>query len=81
MSQSNLSTATQETATDTILDTAAQEAATNTIVDIDLKVQAEKGPDLRKDHPKGHGLVWGEFKVENNIPESLKVGVFAQPKT
>lgn len=81
MSQSNLSTATQETATDTILDTAAQEAATDTIVDIDLKVQAEKGPDLRKDHPKGHGLVWGEFKVEDNIPESLKVGVFAQPKT
>lgn len=68
MSQSNLSTAAQETATDTILD-------------IDLKVQAEKGPDLRKDHPKGHGLVWGEFKVEDNIPESLKVGVFAQPKT
>ncbi|MEH1841573.1 MAG: catalase family protein [Nostoc sp.] len=81
MSQSNLSTATQEGATDTILDTAIQEAATDTIVDIDLKVQAEKGPDLRKDHPKSHALVWGEFKVEEDIPESLKVGIFAQPKT
>lgn len=81
MSQSNLSTATQETATNTILDTAAQEAATDTIVDIDLNVQAQKGPDLRKDHPKSHGLVWGEFKVEENIPESLKVGIFAQSKT
>jgi Catalase len=68
MSQSNLSPAAQESATDAILD-------------IDLKVQAQKGPDLRKDHPKSHGLVWGEFKIEDNIPEALKVGVFAQPRT
>lgn len=68
MSQSNLSAA-------------AQEAATDTILDIDLNVQAHKGPDLRKDHPKSHGLVWGEFKVEDNIPESLRVGIFAGPKT
>ncbi|AVH68978.1 catalase family protein [Nostoc sp. 'Lobaria pulmonaria (5183) cyanobiont'] len=81
MSQSNLSTPVQEAATDTILNTTAQEAAIDTIVDIDLKVQAEKGPDLRKDHPKSHALVWGEFKVEDNIPESLKVGIFVQPKT
>jgi hypothetical protein len=58
-----------------------QKAATDTILDIDLKVQSEKGPDLRKDHPKSHGLVWGEFIVENNIPNSLKVGLFSQPKT
>ncbi len=58
-----------------------QEAATDTIIDIDLNVQAQKGPDLRKDHPKSHGLVWGEFKVEENLPESLKVGIFAQSKT
>lgn len=67
MSQSNLSTT-------------AQEAATDTIVDIDLKVQAQKSPDLRKDHPKSHGLLWGEFKVEDNLPEGLRVGIFAQPK-
>ena len=63
------------------LPTATQEAATDTIIDIDLNVQAQKGPDLRKDHPKSHGLVWGEFKVEDNLPESLKVGIFAQLKT
>jgi len=63
------------------LSTAAQESATDTIVDIDLNIQAQKGPDLRKDHPKSHGLLWGEFKVEDNIPEALKVGIFAQPKT
>ena len=68
MSHSNLSAATQEAATDAILN-------------IDLNVQAQKGPDRRKDHPKSHGLVWGEFKIEDNIPELLKVGMFAQPKT
>jgi catalase len=65
----------------TPLSSKAQEAATNAIVDIDLKVQSEKGPDLRKDHPKSHGLVWGEFNVEKTIPQSLKVGIFSQPKT
>lgn len=34
------------------LSAAAQEAATDTILNIDLNVQAQKGPDLRKDHPK-----------------------------
>jgi Catalase len=63
------------------LSTDAQKAATDTILDIDLKVQAQKGPDLRKDHPKSHGLVWGEFSVESNIPEALKVGIFSQRKT
>lgn len=63
------------------LSAAAQEAATDAILDIDLNVQAQKGPDLRKDHPKSHGLVWGEFIIEDKIPESLKVGIFAQPKT
>jgi len=62
------------------LSAAAQEAATDAILDIDLTVQAQKGPDLRKDHPKSHGLVWGEFIIEDNIPESLKVGIFAQSK-
>jgi hypothetical protein len=63
-----------------VLMTTAQ-AATDTILDIDLKVQAEKSPDLRKDRAKSHGLLWGEFKVEDNLPEALKVGIFAHPKT
>jgi Catalase len=68
MSQSNLSPT-------------AQKAATDTIIEIDLKVQAEKGPDLRKDHPKSHGLVRGEFIVADDIPEALRVGIFARSKT
>jgi hypothetical protein len=58
-----------------------QAAATDIILDIDLDVQAQKGPDLRKDHPKSHGLVWGEFIVADYLPDSFKVGIFAQPKT
>jgi Catalase len=58
-----------------------QAAATDTILDIDRDVQAKKGPDLRKDHPKSHGLVWGEFIVADNLPDSFKVGIFAQSKT
>jgi hypothetical protein len=66
---------------DVKISAAEQEAATDTILEIDLKGQAQKGPDLRQVHAKSHGLVWGEFIVENNIPETLKVGVFVQPKT
>lgn len=80
MSQS-VSTVIQDASTDAVLDTATQEAATDTILNIDLDVQSQRSPDLRKDHPRGHGLLWGEFKVEENLPESLRVGVFAQPKT
>jgi RNA polymerase sigma factor (sigma-70 family) len=57
-----------------------QTAATDTILNIDRQVQAQKGPDLRKDHSKSHGLVWGEFMIEDNLPDSLKVGIFAQPQ-
>ena len=63
------------------LSSTAQEAATDTIIEIDLNVQADKGPDLRKDHPKSHGLVRGEFMVADDIPEALQVGIFARTKT
>ncbi len=63
------------------LSSTAQEAATDTIIEIDLNVQAKKGPDLRKDHPKSHGLVRGEFMVADDIPEALQVGIFARTKT
>ena len=46
-----------------------------------LKEQAEKGPDLRQQHPKSHGLLHGEFKVRDDIPKQYKVGVFAKPHT
>jgi catalase len=38
-------------------------------------------PTLRDQHPKSHGYLQSEFIIEENIPDELKVGVFASPKT
>ncbi len=38
-------------------------------------------PMLRNQHPKSHGYVQGEFIVEENIPETMKIGVFKESKT
>ena len=65
---------------DLSLSPVTQEAATDAILASTLKEQAERGPDLRQLHPKSHGLVWGEFIVEDDIPESLQVGVFAKKR-
>lgn len=62
------------------LSNSEQEAATDAVLAANLKDQQEKGPDLRQVHAKSHGLVWGEFIIENDIPEILKVGVFAKPE-
>ncbi|ARV60766.1 catalase [Nostocales cyanobacterium HT-58-2] len=63
------------------LSASEQEATTDAVLAASLKSQQEKGPSLRQIHPKSHGLVWGEFIVENNIPDAVKVGVFAVPQT
>ncbi|MHC5820785.1 MAG: catalase family protein [Nostoc sp.] len=65
----------------TILSNSKQEATTDAVLTASLKEQQEKGPDLRQMHTKSHGLVWGEFIVENDIDENLKVGIFAKPQT
>ncbi|WP_375497171.1 hypothetical protein [uncultured Nostoc sp.] len=46
---------------------AAEEAATETILDIDLNRQAQNGPDLRNDHAKSHGLVWGNLALRTTF--------------
>lgn len=38
-------------------------------------------PTLRDQHPKSHGYLQSEFIIEENIPDELKVGIFALPKT
>jgi catalase len=38
-------------------------------------------PTPRDQHPKSHGYVEGEFIIEENIPDNLKIGVLAKPKT
>ena len=39
------------------------------------------GRTLRDAHPKMHGCVRGELSVEPNLPDALRVGLFAQPRT
>lgn len=36
---------------------------------------------LRDAHPKMHGCVRGEFSIEPNLPDHLRIGIFAQPQT
>lgn len=36
---------------------------------------------LRGPHPKSNGLVRGEFTVESNLPDELRVGLFKEPRT
>ncbi len=59
----------------------SQEMITDQVLQGSLREQAEKGPDLRQLHPKSHGLLHGEFKVRDDIPDQYKIGVFANPKT
>jgi Catalase len=58
-----------------------ESAVTDAVLAANLKTQQEKGPDLRQVHSKSHGCVWGEFTVEETLPESLKVGIFAHAQT
>ncbi|WP_019499730.1 catalase [Pseudanabaena sp. PCC 6802] len=55
----------------------SEEEATKLVLDRSLKAQEEKGPDLRQLHAKSHGLVYGKFIINDNIPDRMKVGVFA----
>jgi catalase len=47
-----------------------------------MLAQKEKHPPtLRDQHPKSHGYLVGEFIVEENIADELKVGIFSQPRS
>lgn len=58
-----------------------QEAIIDAVLANTLAEQDKKGPDLRQLHPKSHGLVWGELTVEENLPESLRVGIFKHQRS
>lgn len=61
--------------------TPKQEAIIDAILEDTIVQQNAKGPDLRQLHPKSHGLVWGEFIVEDNIPQNLRVGIFKNQRS
>jgi catalase len=46
-----------------------------------LAQKKDHPPTLRDQHPKSHGYLIGEFIVEENIADELKVGIFAQPRS
>lgn len=47
-----------------------------------LKVhQAQPGPSHRGEHPKQHAGLWATFRVNDGIPESMRVGLFATPRS
>ena len=46
-----------------------------------LKENTQEGGMKRDAHPKMIGLVRAEFTIEKNLPEELKVGLFANEKT
>jgi hypothetical protein len=46
-----------------------------------LKVhQAQPGPSHRGEHPKQHAGLWATFRVEKDVPERMRVGLFAAPR-
>ncbi len=64
-----------------------EEAEIQAVMDITKKKmlaqKAQKAllPTHRDQHPKSHGYLAGEFIVEENIADELKVGIFSQPRT
>lgn len=42
--------------------------------------RARSGVYVRESHPKHHGCVQARFVVEPDLPEELRVGVFAEPR-
>jgi hypothetical protein len=63
---------------------ADEEYWTGQLIDL-LKLHLVKdwaGTTMRRDaHAKAHGLVEAEFTVASDVPESLRVGLFREPRT
>lgn len=57
-----------------------EDAATEKLRQLHLKIQhTEPGPNRRGEHPKQHGGVWARFRVEKDIPQEFRVGLFEKP--
>lgn len=58
----------------------AKEAMIDELVLATVEAQKAKGPNHRQLHSKSHGLLRGEFVVEPDLPESLRVGILADAR-
>src|SRR5580698_3377136 len=56
-------------------------AAILRLVEAKVRDAARTDPPARRDaHPKGHGCVKAEFRVLDDLPPELRVGLFASPR-
>jgi hypothetical protein len=61
-----------------------EEQAIQKLIDLlitQVKHDYPEGMVRRDAHAKAHGCVYGEFIVEPNLPEHLRVGIFEEPRT
>lgn len=59
-----------------------EEEAIEQILDVSIALlNTRRQPVPRGQHPKTLGCVRAEFVIESDLPEALKVGVFASPRT
>ena len=50
------------------------------VVEAKVRDTARSNPPARRDaHPKGHGCVSAEFRILDNLPPELRLGLFATP--
>lgn len=59
----------------------AEEAAIQTVVQLiedSVRAEAKNAPARRDAHAKAHGCVKAQFRVLDNLPEALQVGIFAE---
>ena len=50
------------------------------VVEAKVRDAARSNPPARRDaHPKGHGCVSAEFRILDNLPPELRLGLFATP--
>jgi hypothetical protein len=55
-------------------------AAIVALIEAHVREAAKNGPAPRDAHAKGHGCVRAEFRVLDDLPADLRVGLFARPR-
>jgi hypothetical protein len=59
-----------------------EDAAIAALAALHLQIhQVQPGPSVRGEHPKQHAGVWGTFTVEPDVPQALRAGLFATPRS
>jgi hypothetical protein len=52
------------------------------VVEANVRAAAQTDPPAKRDaHPKGHGAVRATFRILDDLPAELRVGLFAVPRT